>query len=350
MKKMTLPVFLLVGLLGFSACTKKTETTKPARQVNLAIWGNYLAPEEQKLFTDKTGIQLNITNYSSNEELLAKLQAGASGFDVIVPSDYMIEIMTKMGILEKLDRAQLSHFNEINPEFLGQTYDPKNEVSVPYAWSVTGIAIQRDLFKGTIKTWKDFFENKELAGKISLLDDAREVLGAALKSKGLSYNTSNPADLKKAKDVLLDVRKRVKMFRSDMVDSLVNKEVAAGQAYSTDSNQAWKKTQGHIDFVVPEEGSTFGMDNLAIIKGSKNVTEAHELINFMLQPQINALFVQNIMAGPVLLHTVDFLPEEIKKNKTLFPGPNFLKKMEKIHDLGETTRLYDEAWTEVKSR
>ena len=350
MKKTARALFLISALLGFSACTKKGESAKPQRQVNLAIWGNYLAPEEQKLFTEKTGIQLNVTNYSSNEELLAKLQAGASGYDVVVPSDYMIEIMTKMGILEKLDRAQLSNFSEINPDFLGQTYDPKNEVSVPYAWSVTGIAIQRDLFKGTIKTWKDFFENKELSGKISLLDDAREVLGAALKSKGLSYNTTNPADLKKAKDVLLDVRKRVKMFRSDMVESLVNKEVAAGQAYSTDANQAWKKTGGKVDFIVPEEGSTFGMDNLAIIKGSKNVKEAHELINFMLQPQMDALFVQNIMAGPVLTRTADFLPAEIKKNTTLFPAKNFLKKMEKIHDLGEATRMYDDAWTEVKSR
>ena len=344
-------LFVTLALATF-ACTKKesAEQPKATRQVNLAIWGNYLDPEEQRLFTEKTGIQLNITNYSSNEELLAKLQAGATGYDVAVPSDYMIEIMTKMGLLEKLDRSQLTHFTEIQTQFLKQPFDPANDYSVPYAWSMTGIAVNRDLYKGEIKGWKDLFTKKDLKGKISLLDDSREVIGASLKSNGASYNSTNPEELKKAKQTLLEARSAVKMFRSDMVDPLVNKEVAAGQAFMVDANQAWKKSGGKIEFIVPEEGTTFALDNLVIFKGSKNPKEAHELINFMLQPEVNAIFVKTILAGPVLTKTVDLLPADLKNMKNLFPSPQTLQKLEKIRDLGETTRLYDDAWTEIKSR
>lgn len=340
---------ILLAFLVLSAaagCTKKEP--RATREVSLAIWGNYIAPEQQKLFTEKTGIKLNISNYSSNEELLAKIQAGASGYDVAVPSDYMVEIMAKMNFLEKIDRAQLPGWPEISAEFLAQPYDPANEYSVPYAWSVTGIAVHRDLHKGPVRGWEDLFEGAELKGKISLLDDVREALGAALKEKGYSYNSTDPKEIQAAKQTLLETRKRVKMFRSDMVEALENKEVAAGQAFMTDANQAWRRTGGKVEFVIPKEGTTFAIDNLVILKGSKNRKEAHELINFFLQPEVNALFVERIMAGPVLKRTKEFLPAELK-NSPLFPPREVLGKAERIRDLGEVTRLYDEAWTEIKS-
>lgn len=346
---------LIAAAVALAGCTKKPGEAAPvapapAAEVNLAIWGNYLAPETEKLFTETTGIKLNVTNYASNEELLAKLQAGASGYDVAVPSDYMIDIMGKMGLLEKLDRAKIPNFKELSPEFLNQPFDPANDFSVPYAWSMTVIAVNRDLYKGPLKSWKDLFELPALAGKISFLDDAREVLGAALKSKGLSYNSTDPKEIQTAKDVLLNARKRVKMFRSDMVDALENKEVAAGQAFIADANQAWKKTGGKIDVIVPSEGTTFALDGLVIVKGAPHIENAHALINFFLQPKVNAVFVQNALAGPVLKGTAALLPAELKKNKMLFPGAAVMKKSERLKDLGEATRLYDEAWTEIKSR
>lgn len=345
---------LVLGLIGFallaSSCTKKSDSPTGKRTVNLAIWGNYLDPEQQKMFTEQTGIQINVTNYSSNEELLAKLQAGATGFDVAVPSDYMVSILKKMSLLEKLDLAQVPNRSEIDPDFLNQAYDPANEFSIPYAWTMTGISVHRELYKGKLEGWKDFFTQPELNGKISFLDDAREAIGAALKSEGLSYNTIDPGEIKKGKDALLKARSRVKMFRSDMVDALVNKEVAAGQTYSVDANQAWRKSNGKVEFVIPSEGSTSAIDNMVIPKGAKHVREAHALINFLLQPKVNSIFVQKIMAGPVLKGTRALLPEDLKSNKALFPPKNIMAKMEKIRDVETATRLYDEAWTEIKSK
>lgn len=354
MKKLAL---LLLSVLALAACTPKSgdSDAKPSvsgqkRVVNLAIWGNYLTPSQIESFTKKTGIELRTSNYSSNEELLAKIQAGAGGFDVAVPSDYMVEIMIKMGLVEPLDRAALTNFKEISPDFLAQSFDTENKFSVPYSWTTTGIAVQRDLFKGDIKGWKDLYTNKDLDGKISFLDDARETIGAALKKDGESYNTVDKAKIDKAKTELLGIRKRIKMFRSDLVEALENKEVAAAHSYSIDALIARKKTGGKVDFITPAEGTTMAIDNLVILKGAKNVKEAHELINFMLTPEVNAEFVQNVFAGPVLTKTKSLLPKELQDNPTLYPKKEAFTKMERIKDLGEATAHFDEAWTEIKSR
>lgn len=353
-------LFLLLAF-GFQGCTKK-EGAQPApseqaaaapsaapREVNLSIWADYLTDAQVAKFTEKTGIKLNISNFSSNEELLAKIQSGASGIDVAVPSDYMVSIMSKLDLLEKIDAANIPNSKEVSPDFLKKSFDPANEYSLPYAWSTTGIAIHKDLFKGSLKTWKDFFTNEDLKGKVSLLDDVREVMAAALKSLGFSVNSQNPAELKKAKDLVKQARKRIKMFRSETIDALINKEVAVAQTFSTDALQAAVKSEGKIEFIIPEDGGAFAIDNLVIIKGSKNAAEARELINFILSVENNVEFVEKIMAGPVLTKTKDLLPEALKNNSALFPSSEVLSKMEALQDLGDFTEEYDKAWTEIKS-
>jgi spermidine/putrescine transport system substrate-binding protein len=210
---------MIWGVLG---CTSKSpsqvsqNSSSPAqnRVVNLAIWSNYITPELLAKFKEKTGIQVQISNYSSNEELLAKLQAGASGYDVAVPSDYMVFAMIKLGLLNELDYSRLSNAKWVDPKFFKKSYDPDNKYSVPYDWGTTGIAVNRTLYSGKIKGWNDLFQKEDLVGKFSLLDDAREVLGAALKAQKFSLNSKNPEELKKAKELLLKVRPRVKAFTS----------------------------------------------------------------------------------------------------------------------------------------
>lgn len=347
------------ALLIFSGCTKKDQPTagsatatgvKQARELNLTIWANYLTPEQQKKFTDKTGIKLNVSNFSSNEELLAKLQSGASGIDVAIPSDYMVQILSKVELLEPIKKDLIPNAKDVSADFLRQQFDPENHYSLPYAWSTAGIAFHRDLFKGQINSWKELFESKEVDGKYSLLDDAREVLGAGLKSLGLSLNTTNKSELLKAKDVIQKASKRVKMFRSETVDALVNKEVALAQAYSTDANQASAKSNGKIVFLIPSDGGSFSIDNMVIVKGSPHMAEAHEFINFILSIDNNVEFVKSILAGPVLSKTRSLLPKELQENRALFPPKEVLAKLEKIQDLGEFTQEYDKAWTEIKSQ
>ena len=194
MRWATWVAILIIG----SACTKKGAEAPTAAQsgaatgskvVNLAIWSNYIKPEVLTEFEKRTGIKVQVSNYSSNEELLAKLQAGASGYDVVVPSDYMVFAMSKLGLLKELDFTQLPNFKSIDPKYLKKQFDPANKYSIPYDWGTTGIAVNRTLYKGKIAGWKDLFNNADLAGKVTLLDDVRETIGAALKAQGLSLNS-----------------------------------------------------------------------------------------------------------------------------------------------------------------
>lgn len=342
-------VAVIVLLLAGVSCTPKTGQTPVKRSVNLAIWGNYFDPAEEKRFEDLTGIDVQITNYSSNEELLAKIQAGAGGIDLAVPSDYMVDILIKQGLLAPLDKSQIKQLAELDPQFLNQNYDPGNRFSLPYAWTTAGIAVHRDLFKGGMKSWKALLESPELKGKVSLLDDTREVFALALKTQNRSVNEKDEGKIKEAQQYLAKIRPQVKTFRSDVLDLILRKEVAAAHAYGTEALQAWKKSGGRIEYILPEEGGTFSIDNVVILKSAQNVKEAHALIDFFLSVDANVKFVERILAGPVLKKTRERLPADLKNNAQLFPTAEQLKKFERIQDLGETTRIYDRAWTELKS-
>ncbi|WP_374035390.1 spermidine/putrescine ABC transporter substrate-binding protein [Bdellovibrio bacteriovorus] len=347
MSRILMAGLVLCGLLA--GCTKKSAEVSEAKEVNLSIWGNYISPELQAQFEKETGIKINISNYSSNEELLAKVQMGSSGIDVAVPSDYMVEVMSKMNLLEALKSDQISNKLLIDPQFLKQNYDPENKFSLPYIWTTAGIAVNRDLYKGPIKSWKDLLENPELKGKFALLDDVRETLGAALKMNGFSVNSTNPEEIKKAKDTLLKAKKNVKMFASDTIDILNNKEVAAAQTYSSDALQAADKSPGKIEYIIPIEGGTVAIDNLVIIKGAKHPEAAHKLINFLLSEQAEINRVKTILGGPVLKNTKASLPKEMQNNRALFPDEATLKKLERIQDQGEKNKLFEDSWAEIKT-
>lgn len=336
------------ALLGLVSCTK-TQKPKPA-VVNLAIWGNYFPEEEQKRFTELTGIQLNLTNYSSNEELLARIQMGASGVDVAVPSDYMVGIMKKLDLLEALDKNAIPNSKKLSSDLLKKDFDPENTYSLPFSWTTTGIAIQRDLFKGKITSWKEFFESPELKGKIAVLDDSRESLASIHKILGTSVNTTDAKELKQAKDYFLKNRPQIKIFTSDTVEILKNKEVFAAQSYSSDALQARKATQGKVEFFIPSEGSTVAIDNFVIFKSSPNKANAHRLIDYMLETEHNKNLVEAQMVGPVIAEVKQKLSAELQKDEALFPKPNQLKKLEELKDLGKDNKLVEDIWMEIKNQ
>jgi spermidine/putrescine transport system substrate-binding protein len=152
-----------------------------------------------------------------------------------------------------------------------------------------------------------------------------------------------------AKDVLLKIKKSVKMFTSDTVDILKNKEVVAAHSYSPDALQAAAKTNGKIEFIIPSEGGTRYIDNLVIVKGSKHLEDAHRLIDFLLQKENEVEFVSAIRAGPVVAGIKSILPLELQNSATLFPSALVLSTLERIHDLGDQNKLYEDIWTAVKS-
>jgi len=334
---------------GFTLICGCTKNSAPEKTLNLAIWSNYLSPETLTEFKNQTGITVQVSNYSSNEELLAKLQAGASGYDVVVPSDYMVYTMIKLGLLKELDRARIPNAKFLGAKYLKKNYDPINKFSLPYDWGTTGIAFNPDLTKVQIKSWKDLFTKPELAGKFSLLDDARETIGAALKAQGFSLNSKNEVELQKAKAYLLQARPRVKSFTSEPMTPLSTGETPVAHVYMSDALQARRQTQGRIQYILPEEGGTFWLDNLVIPSTAAHITEAHRFINFLLEGKTNAATVMNVFVAPANTSALALLPKELISDRALFPTDAMLAKCEMIEDLGETLAVWDRIWTEVKA-
>ena len=344
MKILRLIALLGVVVMSFASCQRSKH-----RVVNLGIWSNYLTPEAMAEFQKRTGITIQVSNYSSNEELLAKMQAGGADFDVIVPSDYMIFAMTRLGILKPLDYTKLPHAKGLDARFLKKPFDRENQYSLPFDWGTTGIAVNRSLYAGPVHGWKDLFEKPELAGKISLLDDPREVIGAALKAKGFSLNSHKPAELAQAKVLLLATRKRVKLFTSETLITLTNSEAAVSHAYVTDALQARRATGGKVDYILPEEGGTLWLDNLAIPAHAPHPEEAHVLIDFLLEPQTVVSTVTQLFVSPANALALPLLPDAIRKDPLMFPSGQALAKFEMIEDLGDANQAWDRLWTEFKS-
>jgi spermidine/putrescine transport system substrate-binding protein len=182
------------------------------------------------------------------------------------------------------------------------------------------------------------------------LDDVRETLGAALKAQGFSLNSKDPAELLKAKELLVKNRGRIKAFTSEPLMALVNGETAVAQAYVSDALQARRTTGGKIDFIIPEEGGTFWIDSLVIPQGAKHLKEAHALIDFLLEPKSNVSTVLALFVAPANKEAFALLPKDLQTNAMLFPSAAVLAKCEMIQDLGEVLTQWDRVWTEVKAQ
>lgn len=333
--------------LTLISCTQNSSEKNADKTLNLAIWGNFIDPQIIQNFTKQTGVRVNVTNYSSNEELLAKVQMGNSGIDIAVPSDYMVTIMIKMNLLEKITKHKIENFKSIDPRLLKPVGDENNDYSLPYCMTTSGIAINRDLYKGQIKSWKDVFNNPDLKGKISLLDDAREATGVITKMLGYPVNTIDTKQIQVAKEFFIKVKPQIKMFASDTIDILKNKEVAVAQAYSSDALQAAQTA--NIEYIIPEQGSVYTIDNLVLLKNSINIEAAHQFINAMYTQEADQSRVKLVKCGPMLPSTRNTLPSDLKNNSALFPEKSILDRLEKIMDLEKNNNTYEDLWRSLKT-
>ncbi|MEY4617240.1 MAG: hypothetical protein RJB66_2200 [Pseudomonadota bacterium] len=354
-KRFLLSSLLPLVFVTFSiSCTPKQDPSvggaREKKTLNLFIWSNYVSGESIKEFEKESNIKVNVSHFASNEELLAKLQAGASGYDVVVPSDYMVMTMKNLGLLEALNGALIPNKTKIMSQFLAKDFDPKNEYSLPYGWALTGIAYNKKYFPEGVKSWKELLETPKLKGQIGLLDDNREVFGMALKVMGKPLNTTDEKVLREAVAYLAKNKAQVKAYLSDPMESLLGGEVWATQMYSPDALQAKAKTKGQIEFVIPEEGGTFSIDNLVIPKTAQNKEGAHRLINYLISVENNRRFVQKMFAGSVVSETKASLPLDLQNDPILFPNEKIFQKMEMLQDLGAATALYDRLWTELKTQ
>ncbi|PID57226.1 ABC transporter substrate-binding protein [candidate division KSB3 bacterium] len=315
--------------------------------LNVYNWDDYIDDKTIPEFEDAFGVKVNYDVYDSNESLLAKLQAGASGFDVIFPSDYMVEIMIQLGLLEPLDKRLIPNMALLDPAFLNQAFDPENQYSLPFTWGTAGIGYRSDMIEEPVDSWDVMF-NPKYAGHIVMLDDVRESLGAALKFLGFSLNSTNPDELELARDLLITQKAFIKAYVSAQGEQmLVSGDAWLVHNWNGDIYRVAAEDPT-IHYVIPKEGTSKFIDNCAIPKKAQNKELAHAFINFLLDPEVDArihnqiqYLTPNTAAWPLLDKRLRSAMEAMT--------PEIADKLEFIEELGRETRLWDKTWTEIKA-
>lgn len=337
-------LLLVVGSIVYFR-NKADETN----QLHVYTWSNYFPDNLVEEFTQKTGIKVQMTFFSSNEEMLAKLKAGATGFDVLQPSDYMVRQMRKLELLEPLDHVELPNISHLEDYYTKMPYDPGNRYSVPFNWGTTGIAINtaKVSVPKTGVSWK-ILANSPDPKHTALLDDMREVFGMFLLMRGLSPNSKDPVVLKQIQSEIIRSKNGVLLFTSEPKPLFLKEEITVAHMFSVDAVQVHAENP-KIEYFIPVEGGTIWTDNLSIPKTSKHKKEAYTFINYFLNPD-NALKIitQNHLATPNR-DAKALLPKEVLGNPNLYPTPDVLSKLYFLDDLEETLPVMNQLWTELKS-
>ncbi len=324
--------------------------------LNLYAWSEYVPQQLLDDFSTKYGIKVNYDTYSSNEEMLAKLQAGASGYDVIIPSDYTVAIMIKQDMLEPLDSAQLTNFSNLDPRFVNRDYDPGNKYTIPYQWGTTGLIYDKTVVPSEPKKWTDLWD-PAYKGRLVVLDDEREVMGMALEVLGYDRNSTNENELTQAEQKLLELKPNILKFDSDAPETaIISGETWAGLVYNGNASLALADDP-NVAYICPTEGCTIWFDNLAIPKGAPHKDAAMLFLNWVMDPQQSILITKEFpysnpnKAALDLLKTDDpTLYEQYMGFSGTNPDDTFLANSKPIVDVGAATALYDSLWTDFKSK
>ncbi|MDH3293447.1 MAG: spermidine/putrescine ABC transporter substrate-binding protein [Acidimicrobiia bacterium] len=325
---------------------------------NLALynWAEYIDPEHLDAFAAEFGIEATMTEYDSNEAMLPVVSAGNSGYDVIVPSDYMVGIMIDGGFVQPLNFDAIPNASNISDEFANPSYDPEQAYSVPYQWGYTGLAVNTAVVGTDFpRSWSIVFGDNvpaEAAGKITLLNDPRETMGAALKALGYSLNTTDQAELDEAQDLVEAAKDNLLRFDTDSADELLTSgESVIAHGYSGDMFTQFLETDDPSQwlFFVPEEGGTRWIDNMVIPFDAPHPCTAHTFINWLLDGEEGAALSNWNYYGTPNKASIDLLDEELNAfltDPTVLPGG--LDNIEEIADTGDFEINYSDALNNAK--
>lgn len=312
-------------------------------ELNIYNWSDYISPDVVPGFEKEFGVRVTYDTYESSEELVAKLYAGAIGYDLVVPTTYAVTALMEAGLLAKLSLRYLGNLPNLTPVFRGLAHDPENAYTVPWQWGMTGIAWRSDLIADAPESWSVFL-GRTLAGKMTMLDDLRDVIGAFLRYRGHSINSVDPAELAEAKRDAIAAKAHLKAYLSAPVKGqLIAGDVWLAQLWNGDAAQA-RKEQPALAWMLPEEGSTLWIDSLVVPKSAPHPRAAHEFINYILRPEIAAAISTATGYGSPNQAAMSLIDHPVP-----YPAPNELARLEIQKDLGRASELWDEVWTEVKS-
>ncbi len=344
MKKRKLFILLtsvILSLLVLVGCGEKKPT------LNVYNWGDYIDKDVLGEFEEEFGVKVRYDDFATNEDLYVKIKQGSSNYDVIFPSDYMIERMIREDLLVKLDKYNIPNMENIDERFINPEYDPNNEYSAPYMWGTVGIIYNKSMVDPLTK-WADLWDEK-YKGEIIMLKSQRDTMAVALKKLGYSMNTRDLKELEEAKKELIKQKPLVYSYLGDEIkDQIVGNNAGVGVVWSGDA-VAMIRENPDLVYVIPEEGTNLWFDDMVIPKNSENKELAEKFINFMLRPEISAKNANYIGYSTPITKARELLPEDLKNSLVAYPTDDMIENVEIFKDPTDIIGEYDRIWTEIMS-
>jgi len=340
---------------GFVCPEPETQMEIASTELNLFVWTEYIPSEWKECFELVYGVSINHDEYSSNEEMYAKLSAGGATYDLVQPTDYIVGLMIRNGLLQKIDKSKLP-MSSFDPNYLNLPFDPNNEYTIPYQAGTDAIVYNSETVTTPPASWADLW-NPEYAGRMTFLDDSRVIIGATLLTLGYDVNTKDPAQLEEAKAKLQEVIPNVKLFDSDSPKTaLIAGDVDLGIVWTGEAFIAQQENPAFV-YVYPTEGAILWQDNWAIPTGAPHLDAAYAWINYTMQGNMFWLMLRDF---PYINPSVAALEYAKENEPDLYnaymesPITNVPQEAinagHRIEDVGEATPLYDQIWTEVKGQ
>jgi spermidine/putrescine transport system substrate-binding protein len=333
----------LMSLPGLLGCTSARE-----RRLNVFNWSDYVAPETIPNFEKEFGVTVNYQTYESNEEMLAKVMAGNSGWDVVFPTNYMVVPMVESNLLARLDHTKLTELDRLSEDFRRPSWDPELGWGVPYMWGGTGIVYNPSVTPAPA-AWADLWSDR-YGGRLTMLDDPAEVIGACLLKLGFSLNSTDPAELEKAKQEAIAQKKFLRAYlNAEVQDQLVSGDVLTAQLWATTSVLA-QQAKPELQFLYPPEGFALYCDSASILRESKEQELAHEFLNYLLRPEVSAQIATVTQTATANGAGLVLMPDNLRNNTTLFPPSETIRRGEWFVSLpADAHEARDRVWTEIKS-
>jgi len=324
----------------------------PRNQLNVLMWSEYIDPKVVEDFEKRFDCRVTLDVFEDLESMLAKLQQGGSSlYDVVTPSDYVVPVLLRLKLLGEIRHEHVPNLANIEPKFASPPFDPGNRYTVPYQWGTVGIYLRRQSDRPIERTWGLLFDPDRQPGTFLMMDGIREMLGAALKYRGHSINSTDSREIRDARDLLLEAKRRSAGFEGGVggKNRVLAKAVDAAVAYNGDAVRGMRDDP-ETEFFVPEEGGEIWMDNMAIPVQAPHREMAEAFINFILEAETGARVSNfNQYATPNRASMAYITPKDLQ-NPAIYPSPAIMDKLEFLRDLGPDLKLYDEAWTQVKSK
>ena len=349
------------GNTGTSGTDSAASGSADGGELYVYNWGEYIDEDVISQFEEETGITVVYDLFETNEEMYPVIEAGAVNYDVVCPSDYMIQKMRENDLLAELNFDNIPNIDQIDPAYMemSQAFDPENKYSVPYCWGTVGILYNTKLLDElgvpAPTKWADLWDER-LSGEILMQDSVRDAFMVALKKDGCSMNSESKDELEQAKQELIDQKPLVQAYVIDQVrDKMIGGEAAVGVIYSGEMLYIQDEVANlgldyDLEYVIPEEGTNLWLDSWVIPKNAKNKENAEKWIDFMCRPEIAKANFEYITYPTPNKGAFELLDEEMQNNKAVFPDIDSLKDSEVYKYLGDDTdAIYNELWKEVKA-